>query len=697
MIQHAEITFGGFKIPTYSVNTVVVGSGAAGLNCACRLFREMEETSVEKPHDRIVVLTRGIGLGTSYNSGSDKQTYYKLGTHGDEPDIAADFADTLTSGGCMHHDVAMVEGANSLRAFYRLVDLGVPFPHNENGGFVGYKTDNDPRQRGTSAGPWTSRMMVQKLLAELKRCDIKVFDQYYMLAVITEEEEGIRSACGLLCVNLREENAPTHGLTLFNCRNVVVAGGGPGELYEFSVYPEGQMGPYAALFEAGVQACNLTESQFGIASINPRWNLSGTYQQAIPRYFSTDCNGGDEREFLNPWFDSMSTLATDIFLKGYQWPFDHDKITDYGSSLIDILVQNEIVNNGRRVFIDFRENPRATNGLETFSLEGLKPEALDYLKKSGAVQLTPIERLAHMNSPSIDLYKQMGVDLYSQPLEIGVCSQHCNGGFAVDTWWESSVRHLFVIGELAGTHGVKRPGGAALNSGQVGGIRAAERIAHIYYGNTVAEGKLRRLTEPVVDRFGKEIARVIEKNSNSLESSTVKKEIKHRMSRYAGIVRSTAGVENALAVAKEQWQGICRNGLKQDSEGFIEAVEARELALAQIAFLESILAFLKSKGGSRGSYLVTDPLGKLPHPRLDDEWRYLPENEELRGKILGLTYDIHSDSFQSSVTCPNPVKDRDDWFENTWAEYRRAAVFQKDNTERPRPYKIYQKQKPEGD
>ena len=54
--------------------------------------------------------------------------------------------------------------------------------------------------------------------------------------------------------------------------------------------------------EAGAEAHNLTESQFGMASIRPRWNLSGTYQQVIPRYVSTDAGCGDAREFLNDAF-----------------------------------------------------------------------------------------------------------------------------------------------------------------------------------------------------------------------------------------------------------------------------------------------------------------------------------------------------------------------------------------------------------
>ena len=57
-------------------------------------------------------------------------------------------------------------------------------------------------------------------------------------------------------------------------------------------------------------------------------------------------------------------------------------------------------------------------------------------------------------------------------LEIAVCSQHNNGGISVNMWWETAVKGLFAIGECAGTHGIARPGGSALNSGQVGALRA---------------------------------------------------------------------------------------------------------------------------------------------------------------------------------------------------------------------------------
>ena len=103
------------------------------------------------------------------------------------------------------------------------------------------------------------------------------------------------------------------------------------------------------------------------------------------------------------------------------------------------------------------------------------------MEKSKALQDTPFQRLEAMNPGAVSLYRDQGIDLATEPLEVAVCAQHNNGGLAANLWWEScTIRHLFPIGEVNGSHGVARPGGAALNAGQVGGFRAADYIAHVY-------------------------------------------------------------------------------------------------------------------------------------------------------------------------------------------------------------------------
>lgn len=98
---------------------------------------------------------------------------------------------------------------------------------------------------------------------------------------------------------------------------------------------------------------NLTEWQYGIASRYPRWNVSGTYMQVLPVVMSAAEDGTDEREFLLPFFSTREDMMSAIFLKGYQWPFDTDRIWN-GSSVIDLLVYQETVLFGRRVYLDFR-------------------------------------------------------------------------------------------------------------------------------------------------------------------------------------------------------------------------------------------------------------------------------------------------------------------------------------------------------
>ena len=79
----------------------------------------------------------------------------------------------------------------------------------------------------------------------------------------------------------------------------------------------------------------------------------------------------------------------------------------------------------------------------------LSPDALSYLEQAGACFGTPIDPLIHMNQPAYELYLDKGVDLKRERLEISLCAQHCNGGAAVDAWWQSSLTGLFVVGGAA--------------------------------------------------------------------------------------------------------------------------------------------------------------------------------------------------------------------------------------------------------
>jgi len=670
---------GGQNIDIHNYSVVIVGAGAAGMNCAVHLYEFMADKGVKNPADRIAVVTAGIGLGASRMSGSDKQTYYKMGTSPDVADSAESFSKSLTAAGCCHGDLALAEGIGSLREFYHLVQAGVPFPHNSMGSYIGYKTDHDPYERATSAGPKTSRFMSRCLQKQVERYGIKIFDNQEAVKMLTAGSGGAKRIVGTVTMDKNKAGKGNFALNVFLCSNLVLAAGGPGEMYETSVYPLGQVGIHGLAFEAGLAGENLTELQFGLASTKFRWNVSGTYMQVVPRIFSTAADGSDEQEFLTPFFPTMSKMATDIFLKGYQWPFDPQKIENLQSSLIDILVFNEN-QKGRRVFMDFLKNPVPGEGMKAFAIEELEEEALTYLKNTGALQATPIERLAHMNPLAIDIYKENGIDLYKEPLEISVCAQHNNGGFGVNRWWESNIRHTFVIGEMAGSHGVKRPGGSALNAGQVGGLRAAEFIVNVYGAELADYGEEKAQIE-------EELKKCVDK-LNSLaggkrSGDDVIREIQHRMTTSGGHIRELNDAKKALADAVALYRSIESEGLKVDGpKDLIAAVQARQLSLGSAGYLKAMVALLEQGSGSRGSHLVVSADGNEIHPDVIDKstgkpLRYKPENEELRKTILKVQLDEGSpDLFKAENIKPRPLPTDRKAFEPAWQDYREGKIYE---------------------
>lgn len=680
--QFSITVCGGVEIPVRAFNTVIVGAGAAGMNCAVHLYEFMSACGVEHPERNIAVVTAGIALGASRMSGSDKQTYYKMGTSPTVADSALDFARTLTAFGCMHGDVALAEGESSLREFYHLVQAGVPFPHDPEGAYIGYKTDHDPYERATSAGPKTSKFMSECLQRQVERYGIPIFDRQEA-ALLLKDGEGQQSRItGIVTIDRGRVAESSRGLTVFACENLVLAAGGPGELYEVSVYPKGQTGMHGIALAAGLKAHNLTESQFGLASTSFRWNVSGTYMQVVPRIFSTDRDGGDVQEFLTPYFDTTARMATCIFLKGYQWPFDPQRILNQQSSLIDVLVFYQTRILGRRVFMDFTRNPIPGDGKEPFALDSLEQEAFVYLQRNGALQPTPIERLEHMNPLAIDIYAENGIDIRTEPLEIDVCAQHHNGGFVVDKWWQSSIPHTFIIGEMAGTHGVKRPGGSALNSGQTGGLRAAEYIAAVYGGGSVPDCLSNSAAGQIEDLLVK--LNRIAHNSAGVDPREAISHIQRNMSLYGSHIRELGLCRSALEKARNLYRKLRSCDVKIDGPSdLITAVRAESLALAQVAFLAAIVEYLEAGGGSRGSFVVLRQDGDVVHPDLIDPrtgepYAFVPENEELRSTIAEVSIrSVEEGTFDFERVPVRPIPIRDEPFELAWAAFRSGEVYRK--------------------
>ena len=620
------------------IKNVVVGSGAAGFHAASRLH-QFGETD-------LALVTEGISFGTSRNTGSDKQTYYKLSLAGADRDSILDLAQDLFAGQCVDGDIALCEAALSVRCFYHLVELGVPFPCNEYGEFVGYKTDHDPHKRATSAGPYTSKFMTEALERDVKGKGIEIIDGYQAVRLIAEDGR-IRGVVAM--------NRKSCEFLFIEVDNLVMATGGPAGIYQMSVYPESQFGATGLAFEIGVKGKNLTEWQYGLSSTHPRWNVSGSYMQVLPRFVSVDSDGV-EYDFLSSYQIDRNHILSLVFLKGYQWPFDVRKL-ESGSSIIDILCYLEL-EKGRRVYLDYIHNPDFAD----IDFSALSAEAREYLEKAGATGRTPIERLRAMNEPSYQFYLDKGIDLEKEYLEISLSAQHNNGGLSINLWWESNIKGLFPVGEVAASHGVYRPGGSALNAGQAGSARAALYIS--------ASNNQPR--EDLCDESLKKIDEIMkirdDAGSGSILVSDAYAELREIMSINASAIRSETEIRKALSYVDERLSEFHDVKAERDSQIWL-LFEYRNALLTSQMYLYAMLEYIRCGGKSRGSALYTDKSGTVHPGLLDERFTYTLEDESSDSDILEVWKDKDG-NLMSSLRKSRQITADDDFFERIWARYR---------------------------
>lgn len=625
----------GYSVWVEICDAIVAGSGAAGFAAAKRL----RQFGVE----RVVVVTENIKGGTSRNTGSDKQTYYKLSLCKSDVDSVGDMAQTLYAGGAVNGDTALAEAALSVKEFLHLVELGVPFPQNRYGEFVGYKTDHDPKKRASSIGPFTSKAMTEVLEKAVMDMEIPIYNHHQIISILIQNQK----LAGILCLNMERQGNKDGMFRLFLSEYIVYATGGEAGMYRDSAYPKCHHGASGIAFAAGIRGRNLTEWQYGLASLKPRWNVSGSYMQVLPVLISTNQQGENEQEFLATRMDRPSDVLNCTFLKGYQWPFDVTK-AEVGSSAVDMAVYEEIHQKNRRVFLDFRKNPCG----RSFSFDILSSEALSYLKNGEVLFGTPVERLIKINAPAYEFYLQKGIDLKKERLEIALCAQHNNGGLAVDGWWETNIQGVFAAGEAAGTHGVYRPGGAALNAGQVGAERAAICIARRLKKEKKQKDTRYQevwLKEQIIPSV--QLAEMAVRNQGT-SPGIIYREAQDEMSRIAGPVRKRIDMEQWCVRLKDRLTCLKDQVAVTSPRQIYQVYRLYDMLTAQYVYLHSMLNYMEKGMGSRGSALYYPSEG--------------PVNNRKENLIQEISYR------EGTCTCmwyeAEKIPKGDEFFEKVWRE-----------------------------
>ena len=156
----------------------------------------------------------------------------------------------------------------------------------------------------------------------------------------------------------------------------------------------------------------------------------------------------------------------------------------------------------------------------------------------------------------------------------------------MDANWQSEIEGLYVAGEAAGTFGVYRPGGSALNSTQVGSLRAAEHIAKkAPQDRPMPRYELPKLT------YG------------SADLRSIRDEMQSEMTRVAVFDRSTAEMKRLLNKATELCEGFFEIATIRDDAQIAELYRLYDMALTQRDTLSAMICSAEAIG-THGSAFV---------------------------------------------------------------------------------------------
>jgi L-aspartate oxidase len=271
---------------------------------------------------------------------------------------------------------------------------------------------------------------------------------------------GIKVRDNMMVIGLLEKDGECHGAfaldgegkpVIIRAKAVIMTVGGASQLFAKNLYPSDITGDgYSMAYRAGVQLANMEFMQAGVSIIDPFINLFGNYLwDAHPNLTDRDGNA-----FMPDYLPDGMTVSEVLQEKVRHFPFSSSDISRY----IEISIQSAI-NDGRGtdkggVFLDFRKCD------------------FDRLLSDTSRSFSRMWPLTY------NWYKDKGIDLYVDPVQI-TCSAHAfNGGLRIDKNAETSLRGLYAAGETAaGPHGADRLGGNMAMTCQVFGERAGRAAA----------------------------------------------------------------------------------------------------------------------------------------------------------------------------------------------------------------------------
>ena len=444
--------------------------------------------------------------------------------------------DTLNAGaGLCHLDAVKLCVENGPRLIRELIYLGVDFTHNNKGLHLG-KEGGHSQRRVAHAGDITGNELINTLVKAVKKYkNIEIMENRIAVDLITSH---CKNSKGKYAMGAYILNKKTGIVNRFLAKNTILATGGTGKVYIYTSNPDVATGDGLAMaYRSGADIANMEFIQFHPTSL---------YHQDAKSFLISEALRGEG--------GVLKLKNGETFMENY-----HEMKSLAPRDVVAQAIDSEMKKSGDDcVYLDMTH----------LSKEFLK------------------DRFPNIYDKALSF----GIDMAKEPIPVVPAAHYTCGGVVVDKNGETSIKHLFAIGEVAftGLHGANRLASNSLLEGLVYGERAAKKV--VGYFDNYQEFERTKPWET-----GNAIA-----SEEAVLVSHAWEEIRRFMWNYVGIVRSNKRLKRAknriTMVQNEINQYYWKYFITSD------LVELRNIATVAELIIDSAI----SRKESRGFHVMVD-------------------------------------------------------------------------------------------
>lgn len=346
-------------------------------------------------------------------------------------------------------------------------------------------------------------------------------------------------------------------LILVQCKAIVLASGGFGNIYKHNLNPHDVDGSgHILALEAGASLVNMEFIQFIPGFTTPKYKtLFGEHTLAYCKDFVDE----DGKSILDGVLPEGVSKEECLEVRSTHGPFTNSLPSKY----FDIAMMKEII------------RTKSESGFELIYDKAIYEDEEDFY------------------TIYLNWLKERGINLIEDKVKIAPFAHASNGGVKVDSFGRTPVQGLYCIGELAGgIEGANRLGGNSTGACMVFGKRAAQNCLEY-----VKAAELEEIDEQEeISQLTKGINRFSVKISQSLTPNEVIEKIRVIMWFHGNIIRDENNLQTAIQEIEELKSSFDLSHYVYNATEQKSAYKARNFLILSNILLKAMMERKESRG-----------------------------------------------------------------------------------------------------